>query len=301
MPEPINSEPVTAPVQPVVAPTPVVEPTQPVAPVSQVLPEDTRVRTQEQFEKLTESNKRLYDTVEAMRLELDRRGQATQTFKPIQQAQPMPVAQQPVIREEDFVDTDPVTGEQFINRDRLNSAIKQANERATRAEQAVTNYIQTNEQREIDRQNKEAFAVHPELNPKDPKFDAQFSDFTRAVIYDSMINEYRYGGKPLSFREAGDLVKSRTVGNQPATVNPVTTPAPVQNIAPQGATQEAKEQGSLGVAGSGQAREAQAEGQYTLDQLRAVTRAGGPESDMAIATRLQNIEHKGTPTSSDAS
>ena len=297
MPEPITTEvapsapaqaaPVT-PVQPAVAPTPVAP--APVQAPAQ-LPTEASERTREQFDKLLDNNKKLYDTVEVMRQELERRNQAQQVFQPVQQAQP--ARQQQLPNAQDYVERDPVTGEEFVNTERLNASIKELNERASRAEQAISNYIQTNEQREVERQNKEAFSSHPELDPKSPNFDAQFSDFTRAVIYDSLINEYRYGGRPLSFKEAADLVKTRTTpgGQAPTTVTQVSTPAAqaAQVVQPD-ATQEAKEQGSLAATGTPQ-REPSTQGQVSLEELRHITRASGADSDRAIALRLQHIDH----------
>lgn len=304
MPEPITSEvaqPAPAVQSTSVAPVqPVAQPAQaPVVTTPQTLPTEASERTREQFDKLLDSNKKLYDTVEVMRQELERRNQAAQVFQPVQQAQPVRPQQQPeqLPKADDFIEVDPYTGQQTVNLEKFNSAVESFNknaqtltERATRAEQAISNYIQTNEQREIERQNKEAFASHPELDPKNPNFDAQFSDFTRAVIYDSLINEYRYGGKPLSFRDAADLVKSRTSKGVVAPVKMEATTSTEQIAAQQQATQEAKEQGSLEATGQPQREAAQAS-QVNLEELRSITRGSGPDSDRAIAMRLQNIDH----------
>lgn len=293
MPEPIKPKVAQAVSQPA-QPAPTVPASQPVAEAAPAAPAPVAPavvesplpgasdRTTEQFDKLLESNQRLYDANEQLSQELSRRAQATQTFQPIQQ----PVAQTEAPKVGDFTETNPLTGEQSINVDKFNASMKTFAERTSRAEQAVNSYIQTSEQREIDRQNKEAFAAHPELDPKSTKFDAQLSDLTRAVIYDSLINEQRYGGKPLSFKESADFVKSKMAGSQ--------TPAPVQaqpDVKPTAqaqATQEAKEQGSLSAVGSSQPV---TEPEVTLDQLRQMTRQGGPQSDQAIMARLANIDH----------
>lgn len=271
--------PIVPAAQPVAQPAPAVAPA---APATVVAPAtDASDRTKEQFEKLLESNQRLYDANENLSRELARKAQAAQTFQPIQQ--PTAVAPQ-IPRAQDFVEVNPVTGEQYVNTEKLNAAMESVTQRATRAEQAVNNYIQTSEQREIDRENTEAFGAHPELNPKTDKFDAQFSDFTRAVIYDSFLNESRYGGKPLTFKEAADLVKSKIKNNEaPVAPQPVVAQNAQVSVA-----QDAKVQGSLAATGTPQRAP---DNVQDLETLREMTRRGGPASDQAIAARLKNIDH----------
>jgi hypothetical protein len=89
-PEPVVPAPVAQPapaVQPVAQPQPV----QPaiVSEPAPVLPASAPDRTKEQFEKLLESNQRLFQANELLRQEMLKRQQSTQTFEPIQRpAQP---------------------------------------------------------------------------------------------------------------------------------------------------------------------------------------------------------------------
>src|SRR4030042_1074657 len=121
------------------------------------LPTGASERTSEQFDKLKDSNKRLYEANQLLQQELSRKKQLEQQFKPVQTT--VPQEQQPKI--EQFIETDPVTGEQFVNEDRLKKAISEAQNRATRAEQAVQSYIQQQQQREEQKQTEEAYKAYP--------------------------------------------------------------------------------------------------------------------------------------------
>lgn len=309
MPEPTQPgdapTPVVAPVaepvvQPAAQPAPVVTPVQPVASTP-----GASDRTTEQFNKLIDSNQRLFEANELLRQEISRKEQSSQVFQPIQQ-QPVPVVQpsQPV-NPNDFVEVDPVSGERYLNEGKLQSALQAQNEETARLRQTVQSYISTAEQREAERQQEkvqqqeqEAYKLHPEINPASPQFDAQLSDFTRAVIYDSLINTHRYGGKGLSFAEAAALVKSRVAAGQAnKTMDQVVVDSGAQQpavavapVADTGAAQEAKEQGSLAARGQTQPRPADSQ-DFTIDELRQITRTGGADSDRAIALRLTNIDH----------
>lgn len=261
---------------PAVPEVPPVQPAEPVVPA-----QDVSDRTKEQFDKLLESNQRLFDANETLREELTKRQQAAQTFQPIQQ----PVQQPQQVNPNDFIEVDEY-GQRVINEVKLQEAINTVNQRATRAEQVVQNYIQSSEQREIDKQNKEAFATYPELNPASPSFDPEFSDFTRAVIYDSLINSYRYGGKGLSFKEGADLVKSKMGGGQKVEE----TSEGKEEAKEAEVAQEAKEQGSLTPAATPSQGQPAAQEQ-DLEDLRQITRLGGSDGARAIALRLTKIPH----------
>ena len=278
--------------QPVPTPTPVAQPA-PVAqapaqaaapaPVAAALPQDTRDRTREQFDKLLDSNKRLYETNEALKREISQRQASAQTFAPIQNAQPTPM---PQVNRDEFTVVDPVTGDKYIDDQRLQARMNELKEKAARAENAIQSYIKTSENREIDRQNREAFAAHPELNPNDSThFDAVFHKQVRGIILDSMYNPDEYGGKPLGFKDAGDLARTLypKAAAQPA---PVTQTDDEKKRAA-AAAQVIKEQGSAQVQS-----QAQNAPQPTYDadilNLRNKTRYGDTR---ALAQRLLNTEH----------
>lgn len=290
---PTPQVPADAPAQPV-TPAPVVTPQAPVAPAPATpapLPEDTRGKTREQFEKLLESNRRLFETNTMLQQEMTRRNTANQSFAPMQQV-PQPPANQ--VNPADFVEVDPVSGESYINTQKMTARLNELNVKASRAEQAVQNYIKTAENREIERQSKEAFTAYPELNPgtanvRNPKFDEKFNKQVRGVLLDSMYNPDDYGGKPLSFREAADLVKQLPASAQPQPVT-ATPDAKKEEKAKAEAAEKSKElkaQSSAQVPSQPQ-NAPQPVNDEEIQRLRLKTRLGDSE---ALARRLINTEH----------
>ena len=306
-PEPKSKpQPATAQPAPAATPQPVVpQPAQPAQPPAQ--PEPTKKpeekptvqtdskRTQGQFDKLLENNKRLYDANEQLRTQLTQKALANEQFAPIQQP---PIQQQPAqtqVSVADFVEVDPVSGERFIDDKKLQSKIEDLNSKATKAEDAVQRYIQTSEQREIDRQNEEAFDSYPELNPTGENHDVRFHNQTRALIYDSLINPQDYGGKPLSFKKAADFVK----GGDNVTDNSEKNKQAFaskdepgeQTVAanePSTEGEDAKQQAAASVAGEQpEGREAPADSEE-LSKLQQATRLGDTE---ALAKRIANTDH----------
>jgi hypothetical protein len=272
--------------QPVIAEAPqAVEPAVATAPV---VPTDN-TRTQQQFEKLLESNKGLYEANQLLRQELQQRREANQQFAPVQLP---PIQQQPIpqgVNPADFIETDPASGERYINDVKLQSRIAELNDRASRAEEAVQRYVETSEQREIERQNREAFSAYPDLNPADPKHDVVFHNQTRAVIYDSVLNPQDYGGKPLSFKDAADYVRGQQSRLAEASQKPqqnATTEKDTQEQ--QQAAQELKQQATASPTGEIQTQRNVAQDVQELKRLQMATRLGDPD---ALAIRLANVEH----------
>lgn len=275
-----ETQPGVVPQQPA-APAPVMEPA-PQAPIQAQLPQDNvREKTRLEFEKLKDSNKRLFEENERMKRQIDGRTQSGQMFAPVQT--PAPAArQQPQVNTADFTEYDPVTGEKFINEAKLNQKLATLEQQASQANQAVQSYIKTSEQREVERQNREAFSAHPELNPEAQTFDAGFSKQVRGILFDSMYNAEDYGGRPLSFREAADFVRTQY---------PKPAPAPAQPTAEQAAQAEAardlKEQSTAHLQSQPQNAPAPT---YDEDaaRMRMATRRGDTE---ALARRLLNTDH----------
>lgn len=255
-------------------------PVQPAQPQAQPAPVDNSAndRTKEQFEKLLESNRRLYETNQ----QLQQQAQAAQAtpapqIKPVQQPQPQPVDPR------DFIERDPVTGEQYINETKMKSRIREIEERASRAEQTINTFIKTAEQKDIERQNAETFSAYPELEPGKDNFDSNFSRQVRSVIYDSLLNVNDYGGRPLSFKEAADFIKGQNspVLNTPSVEGNGQTG---ESTAPAGNAK--KEQGSAQVPSAPQNPPSQTNSQE-LENLRQMTRVG---SDEALAMRIVAME-----------
>jgi hypothetical protein len=185
----------------------------------------------------------------------------------------------------DFIETDPVSGDRVINEQKLNARIEELSTRASRAENAVSKYIETSEQREIERQNREAFNAYPELNPSAQGHDVTFHNQTRAVIYDSVLNPQDYGGRPLSFKDAADYVQTQRTRLAGSTAQ---IPQGSEIAQEHASAQELKQQAAASPTGE-QVSQRQSEGdQAELARLRQATRLGNED---ALAARLAHTEH----------
>ncbi len=275
--EPTNG--VTEPVVNAPATVPAPTPQAPAVTPAPALPQDTREKTKEQFDKLLDSNRRLYESNETLRRQILAREQSERTFNPIQQ---VPTAPTQTVKAADFVEVDPVSGESFINTDKMKGKMEEINQRASRAEQAIQGYIKTAEQREIERQSNETFAVYPELNPANrEKFNEGFNKQVRGILIDSMYNPSEYGGQPLTFKAAADAVKSL---NQPTSTQPEPKKEDKKDDKK---AQENKVQSSAQVPSQpGNLPEPTFDAK--LQELRVKTRYG---SDEALAERLKATEH----------
>jgi hypothetical protein len=269
------------------APAPAPEP---IAPVQPAQPAVDNTRTTEQFSKLTDSNQRLAQQNDLLRQELNnlqqQRQQNQQQFAPVQQV-PAVQGQQPsaLPKLSDYVEVDPQTGERFVNEAKFNNAMSDIYQKASRAEEVVKNYVQTAEQREIERQEREAFAVYPELNPRSGQFDQRLSQQTRAIIYDSMINPHEYGGRPLSFKDAADFVSNGS-GRAQAPAQPPVTAVPTPAVHAENQVQ--KEQAAVSVPHVPQQVTQNVDADRAYAQLVQGTRTG---HDDALAIRLKNATH----------
>ena len=264
-------------IQPVVQPVVPQPAPQPIQPAPQPAPQDnTRDKTREQFEKLLESNKKLFESNEALRKEMQTRQAPAPT--------PAPAAQpQGQVDVSDLIFTDPNTGEQMIDQNKLASRIRAAEQEASKASQAVQNYIQTTEKREVERQNQEALSAYPELNPNDTtKFNSVFSREVRAALVDSMYNPEDYGGRPLSFKAAADFVR----GAKPQAQEPAPDAAQAAAAA---AGKELKQQGSAGV--TSQPQQQAPHFQEVDDEIRILRNKTRFGDDNALAERLKHTPH----------
>lgn len=267
--EPIENNPVVEPVQ-----APVAQP----APVA--LPENTRDRTTEQFEKLLASNQQLFQEVQQLRAERNQQPQ----YVPQPQPQPQPVQADP----NDFTVIDPLTGEKLINEQKLREQLSRNAQNTQQLQQTIASLKDQIEQREMDRANNEAWSAYPELNPGAPNYDSEFSKEVRRLAQDALFNPDDYGGKPLSYKQAADLARSKMAPKVPAK-----TDAELKAelaAAEAEATKLAKEQSSAGVQGQrgNNAREAMADSDE-LESLKYRTRY--LNDDNALAERLKHTPH----------
>jgi len=252
------------------------------------LPEDTRERTRAQFEKLIDSNKRLFESNQALMKEIQQKNQSNQTFAPIQNVPP--ATRQPTqINPQDFIETDPTTGESVVNVEKMKNHIAEINQKASRTEQAMESYIKSAEAREIERQNREAFTTYPELNPREEKtFSSSFNKQVRGVLIDSMYNPDDYAGRPLTFKEAADFVKG-TAQSQQQPKSTTEDEEKAKKVAEDAAktAKELKQQGSAQVQSQPGNPPAPTD-DAALQELRFKTRMGSTE---ALAKRLINTPH----------
>jgi len=240
---------------------------------------EDKTRYGQEMDKLKEHNRRLFETNQLLQTEIQRRMQFNQQFAPIQQQGQVVPQQQ--LNEEDFVTIDPLTGDRFIDEPKLRQALTQARQEATTARTVVQNYINSSEQREVQRQEKETFAVYPELNPNSQNFNANMSNQASALIFHSLVAPQNYGGRPLTFLEAANIV---TGGQQKG----VPQLQPVQQKAQQQGSQaqEAKEQASVTL--QSQPQQVLPSNNPELETLRMRTRLGDEE---ALAKRILNTDH----------
>lgn len=244
-------------------------------------------RTRQQFDKILESNQRIAQQNELLRQQLEQMGkqrqQTQQQFAPVTQPQVPQIPGQPqgqrMLSSEDFVAIDPETGARYIDEKKFNAAVAEMYQKASKAEEVVQNYVQQTERREVERNEREAYAVYNELNPQSQNFDQRFAKQTRAFVYDSLVNPQDYGGRPLSFKEAADYAKSGLVAPQTTTVA-----TPVVNTQ----NQVQKEQASFGATAVPQQMAQNIDTEREYGRLITGTRTG---SDQALAIRLHNASH----------
>lgn len=256
------------------APDAVVTPA-PTVPAPTTLPVESSDRTREQFEKLLESNRIL--------TELALRNQ-TAVAQPVQQ----PVVPEPNLA--DFTRVNPITGEEYIDREKLTKVLADSRDTALKsqeiARQAADDARRVAEEanrREIERQEKETFSTFPELNRKDKNFNEKFEKKVRGVLLDSYVNTMAYGGRPLSFLEAAKFVQENVSAGveTPVKVSAEAQPATAPTA------QELKEQANVSVPSQPQQVLPSANAEE-MQRLSLRTRLG---DDSALAERLKYTEH----------
>ncbi len=281
-----------APVQP--APQPVVSAPEPVAPapvpqapvapapaMPEPLPVDAAERTRQQFEKLIESNRRLFEENENLRRQREQQSNAARAQQ-----------QQPSVNPNDFVEVDPNTGEKMINEQRLRARLEELSNSKSEVEQlkqAFQGYIKANETKEVERQEKETYAAYPELNPQSANFDPTFNRLVRATLTDSFYAQDDYGGRSLSFKEAADAVKA-IYPNKNAQPAAVTAEEQAAIAAAAQQAQTVREQGSAQAVSQprNQVETAQAD-EAELQNLQYRTRYLNDTN--ALAERIKHTEH----------
>lgn len=226
------------------------EPTQSVEPV---LPDGSSERTTREFDKLRtqlreeRAARQYYETV------------FTQ-LQPKQQQQPTT----PIV--------DPDTG--YVNEQALTAAQQaayEAKQEAQMTRQQWNQYLQ-------DQEDRETYAAHPDLNPKDTKtFNREKHVGTRQIMLDSMLNPGDYGGRQLSFKEAADLAANRTSSVNAEEARREGAKEALEQLTP-------KEQASLGADGFSSERVGSYE---SSEELAVRTRKGDVQSIIARMRKTQ--------------
>jgi hypothetical protein len=214
------------------------------------LPEDASDRTKSRFDELTSQLKE----------ERQRREALEGAFSAMQPKQPAP---EPIY--------DPNTG--YVNENALTDIQRrtiEAEQRATKAEQAVQSYLTQQEERE-------AYVAHPWLNPNDKNaHDSKRYNLAVGIALSSMVKPENFGGKQLNLKEAGDFVASLTTA-QVAEAKKEGAQQAIEQLTP-------KEQAALEATGTSAGRTNIAN---NLETLRHQTRRGSQD---AIVSRLQGLK-----------
>lgn len=216
----------------------------------QGLPDGVSERTAKEFEKLQSQ-------LREERARREKAESAFTAFKPEPQITPV---------------YDPNTG--LLNEQVLTDMQQRslnAEQRAQRAEQAVVQYQEQQEKRDL-------FANYPQLNPESKDYDAQLDKVTAGIWYASQVSPQRFGNKQLSTKEAADeAAKILSVG--------------VQHARDEGAQQALeqltpKEQAALAAQGTPTRR---SEVNTNHQDLVTLSRKGGKAGEAALVERMRRM------------
>jgi hypothetical protein len=218
------------------------------------LPESASDRTKSEFEKLKTQ----------LREERERREVLEGAFKTLQpKEEPY---QAPIY--------DPDTG--YVNEQVLTETQRraiQAEERATKAEEAIKQF-------RMEQETKEAYQAYPEADPSSNEFDPKLKNLAAGVILQSMLNPQDFGGKQFSLKEAYDYLKADTQSAAVEQARKEGAQEAIEQLTP-------KEQAALEATGTSGRRSDVGQNHETLVQR---TRKGDFD---AIAERMNRIVSKG--------
>jgi hypothetical protein len=219
------------------------------------LPNEASERTKARFDELTNQ----------LREERQRREALEGAFKTLK-----PEAK----TEQDQPIYDPDTG--LLNEQALTNVQLRAQEAEKTAQEAKTELQQLKEERikqsqEIE--DMEAYQAHPELNPKDEKFNKDLRDMTASLMLQSMVHPEQFGDKQLTHKEAGDRAKE-LVAKISGNVKEEAAKEAIEQLSP-------KEQAALEATGSNKRSDV-----ADISNLRYRTRKGDED---AIVARLKRM------------
>lgn len=170
------------------------------------LPEEASERTRKEFEKLKAHNKELQEklkqqTPEKPSIMEEMYPRETQTPPRIDASQFPGLTQQQVNQVQEELTYVGEDGYKYIDPNKLQRSLKEADERARRAEEATKQVSEQIRRYEETQQVKEAYKDFPELNPNSESFDPNFYELVKGELLNQTIT-----------RGQRDLVKaSRTI------------------------------------------------------------------------------------------
>lgn len=220
------------------------------------LPNEASDRTRASFERLTQElaeERKRREVLEG----------AFKTLKPKEEK----VQEQPIY--------DPDTGllnEQALTNVQLRA--QEAERQALETRKQLDELLEGQKKQAKEREDAEAYAAHPELDPKNEKvFNKDLRDVTASIMLQSMIHPEEFGGKQLSHKEAGFKAKE-LIAKISGNVKEEAAKEAIEQLSP-------KEQAALEATGSSK------RGNGTdISSLRYNTRKG---DDNALAERLKRL------------
>jgi hypothetical protein len=222
------------------------------------LPNEASDRTKERFETLTRELKEERQRREALE-------GAFNTLKPkeVKPEQVLPIV-------------DPDTG--LLNEQALVTTQQRAIEAERQAQETkrqLDGLLEGQKKQAQEREDQEAFTAHPELNPKNEKFNKDLRDITASLMLQSMVHPEDFGNKQLSHKEAGDKAKE-LIAKISGNVKEEAAKEAIEQLSP-------KEQAALEATGSRQRSNL-----TDLESLQRRTRKGDPEAIMERLARMQS-------------
>ncbi len=219
------------------------------------LPNEASERTRERFDTLTKELAEERRSREALQ-------KAFNTLKPKEEVETV----QPIY--------DPNTG--LLNEQALTNVQQramQAEREAQETKKQLADYLEGQKKVTQEREDQEAFIAHPELDPKNEKFNKDLRDVTASIMLQSMVHPENFGNKQLSHKEAGDKAKE-LVAKLSGNVKADAARAAIEQLSP-------KEQAALDATGSSKRGS-----QIDLSDLQRRTRKGDED---AMVDRLRRL------------
>lgn len=199
------------------------------------LPEGTKERTSEQFEKL----KKQLATERTQRLQMEQSLRQTQT-----------TPEQPEVAKQDWYDAE----SNSVDIGKLNNWASSLEQRASSAENLARGVVTQTQAS----QEKEAYESYPELDPNSPNWDENFHNAVSGYLLNTQLS-----GKQTSFKQAADLIKGVS-GSKVEEAKKEGAKQALEELTP-------KEQASVNLPGRSDRRTAT---DTTLEDLQSRTRTG---------------------------